>query len=142
MATSPISPERIVQRQLDAYNDRDIDAFMRLWCDDAEIFEHPSKLVAKGSAEVRERHLLRFKEPNLHGELLQRMVMGQTVVDHERVTRTFRIRAIRARGLRPGPSAIPRRVLLIRTRRISAADSTERQRREGVDALFGIIGDA
>lgn len=89
MATSPTSPERIVQRQLDAYNARDIDVFMRLWCDDAEIFEHPSMLVAKGSAEIRERHLLRFKEPNLRGELLQRMVMGQTVVDHEQVTRTF-----------------------------------------------------
>jgi hypothetical protein len=32
---------------------------------------------------------LRFQEPNLHARLLNRIVLGNTVIDHEMVTRTF-----------------------------------------------------
>ena len=32
---------------------------------------------------------MRLQEPNLHARLLQRVVMGNIVIDHERVTRTF-----------------------------------------------------
>ena len=89
MSIASIKPEEIVQKQLDAYNARDIDALLRIYADDAQMFEHPSKLLATGSAELRERFVARFKEPDLHAALRQRMVMGQTVVDHEQVTRTF-----------------------------------------------------
>jgi len=84
-----ISPEAVVQRQLDAYNDRDIDALIAIYTADAQMFEHPAKLLAKGSTALRERFLVRFKEPNLHAQLLKRVVMGNMVIDHERVTRTF-----------------------------------------------------
>ncbi len=78
-----------VQMQLEAYNARDIDAFMRWWADDCEYYVFPDQLVASSAEEVRARHVERFKEPNLHGELLHRIVMGNTVVDHETVTRSF-----------------------------------------------------
>jgi hypothetical protein len=81
--------EDIVQRQLDAYNARDIDAFMALWADDARYFEHPFTLLASGADEIRARHVARFKEPNLFGRLVQRMAVGNKVVDQEIVTRTF-----------------------------------------------------
>jgi hypothetical protein len=84
-----MSPEAVVQRQLDAYNARDIDALIAIYAADAQMFEHPAKLLAKGSTALRERFLVRFKEPNLHAALLKRVVMGNTVIDHERVTRTF-----------------------------------------------------
>ena len=83
------TPETIAQGQLDAYNARDIDAFMQYWADDALYFEHPDKLLASGATAIRERHVTRFTEPNLHGKLLSRMVMGNKVVDRESVTRTF-----------------------------------------------------
>lgn len=86
----PISPpEAVVQAQLDAYNARDIDTFMRYWAVDAQYFEHPNTLLANGAAQIRERHLARFQEPNLFGRLINRMVMGNRVIDHEIVTRTF-----------------------------------------------------
>jgi hypothetical protein len=85
----PIPPEVVVQRQLDAYNSRDVEALLTIYADDAEAFEHPSTLVASGSAALRERFTARFREPNLHARLLNRMVMGDIVVDHEEVTRTF-----------------------------------------------------
>ena len=84
-----MNPETIVQRQLDAYNARDIDALMAVYAGDALQFEHPSKLLASGSAEIRARFAARFKEPDLRAVLLHRIVAGNVVIDHERVTRTF-----------------------------------------------------
>ena len=78
-----------VQQQLHAYNARDIDAFMQWWADDCEYYEFPSRLLAHGAPQVRERHVTRFKEPNLFGQLIHRAVVGNIVVDQERVTRTF-----------------------------------------------------
>lgn len=85
----PTDPESVVQRQLDAYNRRDVEAIMATYADDAQQFEHPAKLLASGSAEVRERMIARFKEPNLHARLTKRMVAGAFVVDREIVARTF-----------------------------------------------------
>jgi len=85
----PSNPEAIVQAQLEAYNAHDIDAFMATYADDAQLFEHPAKLLAAGSAQLRERYTARFEEPNLHAIVTKRIVMGSLVIDHERVTRTF-----------------------------------------------------
>lgn len=84
-----VDPETVVQRQLDAFNARDIDALLEVYAEDAQSFEHPSKLVASGSVELRQRFTARFQEPNLHAVLLKRIVAGAFVVDHEKVTRTF-----------------------------------------------------
>ena len=81
--------ETVVQRQLDAFNARDMDALLAVYADDAQLFEHPAKLLARGSAELRQRFIPRFQEPNLHAVLLKRIVAGLVVVDHEKVTRTF-----------------------------------------------------
>ncbi|WP_321956135.1 nuclear transport factor 2 family protein [Paraburkholderia bannensis] len=78
-----------VARQLDAYNARDIDAFMACWADDAEYYEFPSRLLARGAQQIRARHVTRFDEPHLHGHLIHRGVVGNTVFDQERVTRDF-----------------------------------------------------
>jgi hypothetical protein len=83
------TPEIIVQRQLDAYNARDIDALLAIYAADARQYEHPGTLLASGAAEMRERMALRFQEPNLHARLLRRVVMGNIVIDHEEVSRTF-----------------------------------------------------
>jgi hypothetical protein len=84
-------PETVlpVQKQLEAYNARDIDAFMRWWADDCAYYEFPSRLLASGAAEIRARHVARFQEPNLHGTLVKRIVVANLVVDEETVTRTF-----------------------------------------------------
>jgi hypothetical protein len=83
------SAESIVQRQLDAFNARDVDTLLATYAEDAELFEHPAKLLARGAAAFRERFTARFQEPNLHAALQKRIVMGNIVVDHEVVTRTF-----------------------------------------------------
>jgi hypothetical protein len=89
MTQASTAPEAVVQRQLEAYNARDVTALLATYAEDAEMFEHPSKLLARGSAALRERFLARFEEPNLHAQLLKRIVMGDLVVDYERVQRSF-----------------------------------------------------
>lgn len=89
MNTQASDSEAVVQCQLDAYNARDIDAFMAVWADDARCFEHPAKLLARGADEIRARHELRFREANLFARLIHRMSIGNKVVDREVVTRTF-----------------------------------------------------
>ena len=84
-----MTAEQVIQTQLDAYNARDLELLLTIYADDAQMFEHPSKLLAAGTAELRERFAERFKEPNLHAKLCQRIVMGNTVIDHEEVARTF-----------------------------------------------------
>ena len=83
------TPEAIVQRQLEAFNARDVDALLAVYAEDAEMFEHPARRVARGSAGLRARFITRFQEPNLRATLLKRIVSGNTVVDHESVLRTF-----------------------------------------------------
>jgi ribosomal protein S18 acetylase RimI-like enzyme len=87
--TPSSDPATVVQRQLDAYNARDIDALMDTYADDVQVFEHPSILLANGAADLRARQSLRLQEPNLHARLVNRIVLGQLVIDHEMVTRTF-----------------------------------------------------
>ncbi|VEI19238.1 Uncharacterized conserved protein [Serratia plymuthica] len=89
MNNKTIRPEEVVQQQLDAYNARDIDAFMAYWAEDAQYYEHPDTLLASGKAEIRERHIARFREPSLYGERVKRMVLGSMVIDQEVVTRNF-----------------------------------------------------
>lgn len=89
LASSNADTEFPVQKQLDAYNTRDIDAFMPWWSEDGQYYEFPDRLLARGAAEIRERHIARFKEPNLQGRLLKRIVVANVVIDHETVTRSF-----------------------------------------------------
>ncbi|RXK56995.1 steroid delta-isomerase [Oleiharenicola lentus] len=83
------SPAAIIQRQLDAYNARELETLLQIYADEAELYEFPATLLARGTAALRERFATRFREPNLHAALLHRIVAGDTVIDHERVTRTF-----------------------------------------------------
>lgn len=83
------SPEVVVQRQLDAYNARNLSAWLATYAPDAQQFELGGKLLAQGHAEMEARTAPRFAEPDLHAHLLRREVFGNVVVDHEDVTRTF-----------------------------------------------------
>ena len=78
-----------IRMQLESYNARDIDAFMQWWADDCEYYAFPSTLLATGVEAIRARHIERFKEPDLFGKLLSRLVVGNVVVDHETVQRNF-----------------------------------------------------
>lgn len=81
------SPETIVQRQLDAYNNRDIDAFMETYSDDVQLFNFPREIRSKNKAEMRKRYAGYFAStPDLHCEIKNRIVHGNKVIDKEKIT--------------------------------------------------------
>jgi hypothetical protein len=84
-----MTPEEVVQRQFDAYNAKDLDAWVATYAPDAEQFELHGTRLSNGRDEIRARMVQRFMEPDLHAELLKRIVMGPIVIDYERVTRNF-----------------------------------------------------
>lgn len=80
------TPENLVQRQLNAYNFRNIDAFVDTYAEDVEIYEHPDKLLMKGKEAIRKNYGARFATtPELHCEILERTVKGNVVIDTESV---------------------------------------------------------
>lgn len=83
------SPLAVVQAQLDAYNNKDLDALMRTYAPDAQQFALHGALLAEGHAQIRPRYEQRFQEPDLHAQLLSRTVLGNFVTDLEIVTRNF-----------------------------------------------------
>jgi hypothetical protein len=80
------APEAVVQAQLDAYNAHDVDMLVAIYAADAEQYQHPSTLLARGSAEIRTRFSTRFAEAAPQARLHKRIVAGNTVIDHETVT--------------------------------------------------------
>ena len=83
-----MNPADLVQRQLDAYNARDLQAFVACYSDDVQVYRPPAADAAMtGSAALAAFYAEhRFNLPHLHAELLNRMVLGNKVVDHERVS--------------------------------------------------------
>jgi uncharacterized protein (TIGR02246 family) len=79
-------PEAVVQAQLDAYNAHDADMLAAIYAADAEQYQHPSTLLARGSEQIQARFSTRFAEAAPQAKLHKRIVAGRMVIDHETVT--------------------------------------------------------
>lgn len=80
-------PEELAKEQLEGYNKRDIDAFVRPYAADVKVFNFPNTLLYQGKEEMINLYGRMFsRTPDLHCHLVNRIVMGNTVIDHEEVT--------------------------------------------------------
>lgn len=88
LSPTPGSPRAVVAAQLDAYNAGNLEAFMATFHSDAELFIlGDSTPRAQGKDAVREVYAGLFEDsPDLHSELVHRAVIGNRVIDHERIT--------------------------------------------------------
>ena len=79
------NPEEIVQRQLQAYNEHNIDAYVDTFSQDVQLFELPGNVeTISGKAALRAYYAERFRlYPVLQGKVTQRMVLGNYVIYHE-----------------------------------------------------------
>ena len=77
----------VVQRQLEAYNARDLELFVAEYSDAVEIFRPPAVPPAiSGKAQLSEFYRTqRFSLPSLKADILNRIVLGNRVIDHERM---------------------------------------------------------
>lgn len=79
----------LVQRQLDAYNAQDIEAFMAFYTEDAILAGLNGAVNQEGHAAIRARHLDLFAEfPENRADVVNEIDLGSTVMVHERVART------------------------------------------------------
>ncbi len=80
-----ITPVNLVQQQLNAYNAHDLDAFLEPYADDVEIYSITGKLLMKGKDQMRKDYKFITQVQGLYCRLLNRIVDGNTVVDHEEI---------------------------------------------------------
>ncbi len=82
-----MTPEEVVQKQLETYNNRDIDGFMST-IDENVTFHNfaDGQLTMKGSAACKAFYSELFEaSPKLHSTILTRTVFGNKVIDHESI---------------------------------------------------------
>lgn len=82
----------LVQRQLDAYNAKDVEALLTIYAEDAAITDLQGQLLRQGQVALRAAFVERFAEPDLHARLLHRHAMAQAdgswlVIDLESIRR-------------------------------------------------------
>ena len=79
-----------VQRQLDAYNARNLESFLAEYSDDVAVYRPPAAEPTIVGKQALGAHYAknRFNLPALHARLLNRIVSGDIVVDQEDVTAT------------------------------------------------------
>lgn len=81
------TPVKLVQRQVNAYNERNIDAFLEPYAEDVEIYTFPDKLIYKGKDNMRKDYSDMFKKlTDLHCEITERIIQGNIIIDKESVS--------------------------------------------------------
>jgi hypothetical protein len=80
-----MTPLEAVQLQFDAYNQRDLPRFLSAFSDDVRSYRLPDMtLIIHGKAAYGEFYASqRFVHTGLRAELLNRIVNGNKVIDHE-----------------------------------------------------------
>jgi hypothetical protein len=82
----PSEAERVVQAQVDAFNRRDVEAFMATYAPEAIHWAYPSDTTFNGAARIRAHYTELFSDPDierLHATVRKRMVQGRYVIDEE-----------------------------------------------------------
>ena len=80
------SAESVVQRQLEAYNRRDLAAFLDCYAGDARLFRPPHVPWLEGREAIAARYGTLFESsPALRATIVNRMVLDRFVIDHEHI---------------------------------------------------------
>lgn len=97
---SLLSPVELVQYQFDAYNAQDLDAYCSYFADDVIVADYNGAVTIDGLKAYRAKYVQVFADfPQNKACLKGRIVLGNTVIDHELVVRapggdTFEVAAI------------------------------------------------
>jgi hypothetical protein len=109
-----VPPVHVIDEQVRAYNDRDLRRFLGHFTDDVLMRDGQGGEVARGVAALGDAYRGWFAaNPDLHAEIVGRLVVGDVVVDQELVrTAQGAISAIVAYELRGGRIATMARLAL------------------------------
>lgn len=80
------TPEQLVQAQVDAYNARDLEAFLAVYAEEVVVRTADGQEIILNKESLRERYGKLFKEnPAIHCSIIRREVAGNIVIDDEHV---------------------------------------------------------
>lgn len=84
--TQSQTPVELADLQLKGYNERNIDLFLEAYSDSVKVYSFPDKLLYTGKETMRMNYTGMFSNlTDLHCTIKSRMVLGNTVIDEERV---------------------------------------------------------
>jgi hypothetical protein len=76
-----------VERQVEAYNAGDVDAFVACYAAEVALEDADGNLQTNGREQLREDYAKLFERcPDLHAEIATRIRVGPYVVDEERIS--------------------------------------------------------
>ena len=79
-----MTPEEVVDKQLEGYNRCDVDAFAAMYADDVKVVDADGKPRCDGIAQLREVYGALFKaNPHQMVVILKRITAGEFVIDDE-----------------------------------------------------------
>jgi hypothetical protein len=82
----------IVQKQLNAYNAKDVDAFIAIYTEDIKLYNYPNELLSEGRNQMRKDYIAWFERtPDLKASIKKRIVIGNRVIDEEQITANGRV---------------------------------------------------
>ena len=86
--TAQLTPAEVVQAQLVAYNAGDLDAFLAVFAEDANLYRLGNdEPFADGKEQLRTLYGKLFENsPELNSVVTTRTVIGNRVIDYERIT--------------------------------------------------------
>lgn len=82
-----LTPEQIVQANLDYYNKREIDNFMSCFSNDIQVVNFSNnQVIMDGIEQCRKFYKALFDtSPHLYSTILNRIVFDNKVIDHESI---------------------------------------------------------
>lgn len=80
--------EALINEQIEMYNEKDVKAFGRTYSTDVKIYDFPNELSIDGRSALREQYLsLLETTPNLYAEIVNRIIIGNKVIDKIKTTK-------------------------------------------------------
>ena len=79
--------EELVDQQIVAYNEGDIDAFMATYAEDVKLYNFPNKETTSGFLDMKIIYQRLFKNnPDLKAEVTNKIIQGGVLIYHEKIT--------------------------------------------------------
>lgn len=80
------NPEAIVNKQLEKYNEKNIDEFVDTYASDIQLHTFPNDVTTEGKTVLRRQYDSFFKSAvDLNTEIVNRIVLGNKVIDKQKV---------------------------------------------------------
>ena len=80
--------EKLINKLIECYNNHDARGFADCFAENVKTYEHPNILAQNSREEIYENYVKVFEmKPNNKTTLIHRIVIGNRIIDHEKVNR-------------------------------------------------------